>query len=118
RFGLVEVVDVEQRADQDAGCPAQQDADRASDDADDQADDAAGGGPRVADVADLVLDRDRAVVLSEHDRGALERHLALLVELPELGQRLVGVAVPGEIDREYVLHGKPSSGWLVKVLRG
>src|SRR4029077_20207187 len=93
RIGLIEVIHVEERTDQDTGRSTEQNADRTAEDPDDQADDATGRGALVADVSDLVLDGDRAVLVALHDGRTLEGHLALIVELLERGQRLVGVTV-------------------------
>ena len=91
RVGRRDVVDVEQRSDERSVRAAEQHPDRAADDPDEQADDAAAGAADVAVVPDLALDVDATAGVARDDGGAGDLDLALRVELPELGERLVGV---------------------------
>ena len=93
RLGRLDLVDVEERSDQQSGGAAEQHADRAADDADEQADHAAARGADVGVVADLALGVDAAVGLARDDSGAGDLDLVLRIELLEVGERLVGVLV-------------------------
>ena len=114
RVGLAGVVDVEQRADEEPVGPADEHAERSADDADQQADQASGGRARHRGRLDAVL-RDDLAVLASGDDDRLEHVDAVLgIELLEQGQRLVGIAVVLEGDRDdaAAVEGVGGAWWL------
>jgi hypothetical protein len=103
RVGVLGVGEVEQRADRQPGGAAEQDPEGPAQDADQQPDQPAGGRIREAGVADLVLDLDVAVLVSDDDGGLVEPDLPLRRELVQRGHRLEGAIVVGESHDDHVL---------------
>ena len=76
------------------------------DDAEQQPEHPPACGSRVLERADAVLHDDLAVGVADHHGGGLDPEPALAVELLQLGERLVGVAVGIEGHGEHVARAR------------
>jgi hypothetical protein len=119
-LGLVEVVDVEQRADHNSGRAADQDADRTAENPDDQADDATGGRsmpavPPPLEPGDLTVLTAWTEAVAEalcHDPEKLEPSLFGEARGRSLESRAeaAGALAAAQRGARLVAEGGPSSG--------
>ena len=105
-LGPLDLVEVEERADEHAVRSADQDAERAADDAEQQPEHPSARRSGVLGRADAVLHDDLAFVVADGDGGGLDLDPALAVELLQRGQRLVGVVVGVERHGDHVVRAR------------
>jgi hypothetical protein len=105
-LALLDLAEVDQRADQQAVRASEEDAEGTAEDPHQDADEASAGRPRELVGADLVLDVDLAVLTADDDSGCLEAQPLLGVQLLQRGQRRVGVRVGVERHGDHVVRAR------------